>query len=262
MLTGFVRKVCCAIELLKVGGIKEFFRQLKRQIYCKDTYIGLEKNLQENGNLAQTQCKIKYSLGLATKKDIDEILQKAKTESKESVYDLVFRKWLYECGFHNWHIARAVDTDEICFMQSVIHSENNHTDNGNIKNCFAKLKEGEALLEGAYTFEKYRGNRLHPSVVFDILEIYRKKGFKHVITYIKDDNEASLKGAERLGFTQFQEVHKLNFLFKKKIKIKRIDNLDKLNGKIHELGVLSNRPSLPPEDLNTKRKAQRRQLIR
>jgi RimJ/RimL family protein N-acetyltransferase len=203
-----------AALLLKTGGPKHFLFHVKGQIYGKSIHIGLEKKLQENGTGAGalTECKIKYSLRLGRKEDLDEVLKKAKSERGDSAYELVFRRWLYECGVHNWYIANTADTNEICFIQAVIHPEDTQLVSENF-NGFPELKESEVLLEGAYTFQRYRGNRLHPAVVFDILEICRKKGFKRVITYIEKNNEASLKSAERLGFVQFEEVSKRSALF-------------------------------------------------
>lgn len=213
MLGNFLRKVCSAFVLLRTVGPRVFFEQLRRHIYSQHLQIIFEKNLEENNARARNECRINYSLRLATKEDMDEVFQKVKTESKEAVQMLLHRKWLYDCGFRNWYIARTTDTNELCFVQGIIQPEDNKLIDGDLRNWFQKLKEGEALLEGAYTFEKYRGNRLCDSVANDIFEIYRKLGFKRIITYVKSDNVASLRAAEKTGFKKFGELSVLKILF-------------------------------------------------
>jgi hypothetical protein len=156
----------------------------------------------------------------ASERDINEAFQKVKTESKESAQMLLNRKWLYECGCGKWFVARTADTDELCYLQCVISPEDNIFLDKSLRNWFPKLKTDEILLEGAYAFEKYRRNRLAAPVLFDILDIYRKKGFKRMIGYMDKDREYVLKKNDRIGFTRFEEVSLTRILFFSKRKSK------------------------------------------
>jgi hypothetical protein len=211
-----------AAALLRIGGLKVFLKQLKRQVYSKDAQIGLKLDLQET-DIPEIKANIKYTLQLAKKEDMDEILQLAKKEDKKWSQSLVYRRWLYEDGYHNCYITRTVDTNDLCFIQSVIHPEDDRIVKGRFRHWFPKLKEGEALLEGAYTFGKYRGNKLHPSVLSVILNMYKNKGFKRIITHIEKGNVAALKGAERVGFIPFEEAPELRIFFLTKRKFNRTD---------------------------------------
>ena len=198
--------------LLKIGGLKIFLIQLKRQIYSRSSQIGLALNLQET-NIPKIEANIKYTLKLASKEDMDEVLQKAKSESKDMVQKLLFRRWMYEDGYHNCYIARTADTNEICIIAFTIYPEDDKKVEGRFRNWFSRLQEDEAILEGAYTFEKFRGNRLHPSIITDRLRICKERGYKWALGYIEEKNAASLKGAERTGFKRFGKVPELKFLF-------------------------------------------------
>ena len=206
-----LRKVRYAVLLARVGGPKVFFRQLKRQVYSRATFIGLEKNL--NTKCAPVPCQVEYSLQLASEKDMEEVVQKAKTESKDSAHELVQRSWFYEFGFHDCYIARTIDTGELCFMQCLISKKYDNLLNQGFKYWFPKLKEDEAILENAYTFEKYRGKRIMPSVMVKLSELASSKGYKRVITYVEQDNIASLKGCQRAGFKQFEKIPELKLFF-------------------------------------------------
>ncbi len=198
--------------LLKMGGLKVFLKQLKHQIYSRSAQVSFTLDLQEN-EIPQIEAKIKYSLQIASKKDMDEIMQKAKSESKDMVQKLVYRRWIYEDGYRNCYIARTADTNELCFIQFIIYPQDDKIVNGRFRSWFPRLKEDETYLEGTYTFEKFRGNRLHPSVTADQLRICKAQGFKRVVAYTEKTNEASLKGAERAGFKPIGEVPERKILF-------------------------------------------------
>ncbi len=201
------------VRVLRTGGPKVFFYQLRRQIFRRDIQIGLFINMEAEKPLAPIGCHVKYYVRPATKEDMNEVMEKAKAETSQSVQLLIHRGWLYDCGFRNWYIARIDGTDEICYMQCIIRPEDNGLIARSFQNWFPQQKEGEALLEGAYTFEKFRGNGIFAAVMNDICEINRRKGFKRIKTYIDKDNIASLKGVDRIGFKKFEEVKSLVLLF-------------------------------------------------
>ncbi|MEO0248904.1 MAG: hypothetical protein ABIN58_05045, partial [candidate division WOR-3 bacterium] len=76
-----------------------------------------------------------------------------------------------------------------------------------------ELKRDEFLLEGAYAFKKFRGYRLCHAVASDLMDLYRQKGFRRMITYIKKDNIASIKASEKTGFKKFEEIPVTKILF-------------------------------------------------
>ena len=208
----FLKTLHHSVMLLKLGGPGIFLKQLGRQFYSKSVHIGLELNLQ-TVDLPPIEARIKYTLGLASEQDMDEVLQKAKTKSKESAKELVTRRWLYADGYHNCYIARTAETNDLCFMVSVIREADDKMGEGQFRNWFAELKEDEAIMESSYTFEKYRRKGLCSSIDNRILDILKEKGIKRVIMRIEKDNVASFKAAEKSGFARFEEVHKLRVLF-------------------------------------------------
>ncbi len=213
MVKSFLRKIYMACMLLRIVGLRLFFRELTRQIYSRHIQIGMERSLETNGNQDSKGCKIKYYFKIGSPEDMNEVSRKITSESKESAADLLFRRWLYDSGFRRWYIARDAETNELCFIQSVIISEDKSLLDGVLKGWFPRLKEDELLLEGAYTFEKYRGNRLCDSVAKDIFEINRKQGLRRAITYIKSENAPSLRAAEKTGFKKYEEVYIRKTLF-------------------------------------------------
>jgi ribosomal protein S18 acetylase RimI-like enzyme len=205
------RKIYYANLLLRIGGPKEFFGQLKRQVYSRDKLIGLEKDLDTNG--LRISSKLPYSLREASSEDIEEMLVKAKTESKESVHELIERKWFYESGFHDCYAARNDATGELYFLAWLVSMKDSNVVRRGFKKRLPTLGEKELLLENCYTFEKYRGKSIMPSVLLELWKLARNKGFKRLITYVRQHNESSLKVFKKLGLIKFEEVPELKLFF-------------------------------------------------
>jgi RimJ/RimL family protein N-acetyltransferase len=200
-----------AALLLKIGGIRAFFTQLRRQIYSRDILFGLEKNLDAND--VRVSSSLPCSWQKASEKDMEELLARAKAESKESIHELIERKWFYESGFRDCYVARTADTGELCFGAWLISANDSNLVNRGFKGRLPHLEEGELLLENCYTFEKYRGNSIMPSVLVELWELARSRGFKRLITYVRQDNVASMRAFEKLELRKFEEIPELKFLF-------------------------------------------------
>jgi CelD/BcsL family acetyltransferase involved in cellulose biosynthesis/L-amino acid N-acyltransferase YncA len=198
--------------LLKIGGPNIFFRQLKNHIYSRSNQVSLTLDLEEY-EIPKIDASIKYNLKLATPQDMDEVLEKAKSETRDMAQKLLFRKWMFEDGYENCYIARTADTNEICNIACIIFPTDDEKVAGKFRSWFPRLQEDEVILEGAYTFEKFRGKRLHPSIIIDRLRICKEKGYKRVLAYIEEKNVASLKGAERTGFKQYGSAPELKLMF-------------------------------------------------
>lgn len=200
------RMACGAMVLLKIGGPKVFLRQFRRQIYRRDIEVGLVMDMEVGNSPKPIKCGINYHIQTATEEDMNEVMVKAKTESNQSVQFLVHRRWLYDCGFRSWYIARTRFNNALCHMQCVIRPEDNDLVERSFKNWFPQQKEDEVLIDGVYTFETFRGMGLFTAVLNEVCEIIREEGYRRIKTYIEKNNVTSIKGFERVGFTKFEEV--------------------------------------------------------
>ena len=65
---------------------------------------------------------------------------------------------------------------------------------------YAKLAGGEVLLEGAYTFTRFRGVGAMADGMWQLLAMARRDGARCAFTYVADDNIPSLRGCANVGF--------------------------------------------------------------
>ena len=211
MLTRALKKFQFASIILFYGGPIPFLRHLKAQIYERSIFLGLEKDLGSDSIVVP--CDIPYYLAAATAEDIEELAEAAKAEGKESAYELLGRQWYYESGFRDCYLARSQETDELCFIQYMIPAANYELIDSSFRNRLPNIREDEVWLENSYTFRKYRGKRVMSSILIELASIARRKGFRRMVTYIKEDNIASIKGCERAGFKVFERVPERKLLF-------------------------------------------------
>ncbi len=68
---------------------------------------------------------------------------------------------------------------------------------------YPRLAPYEALLEGAYTPEAYRGQGIIASAMALIAERAGDFGARWVVTFVDETNVASLKGCARAGFVPY-----------------------------------------------------------
>lgn len=206
-----LKKLYFALLILRYGGAALFLRHLKCQIYDSAIFLGLEKDL--NVECIPVPCQVDYSLHVASEEDVWEMQLRAKSEGGESVYELIGRKWYYDSGFRDCYIARVNGTNELCFVQFMMSLADYDSIDQSYKSILPRLKEDEVWLENSYTFKKYRGKKVMSSVLVDLEKIAQDRGFRRMVTYIREDNIASIKGCERAGFTIFEQIPETKLLF-------------------------------------------------
>jgi RimJ/RimL family protein N-acetyltransferase len=85
-------------------------------------------------------------------------------------------------------------------MQWLIGPEQNELLQSYFKGIFPPLQHDEALLEGAFTPEEFRGRRIMPAAMAQIAGRAAEIGAQRVLTFVTHDNVPSLKGCRRSGF--------------------------------------------------------------
>ena len=65
------------------------------------------------------------------------------------------------------------------------------------------LHKDEVLLEFAYTFEQFRGQKIMPAAMAAIAEKGLLNGARYAVTYVQKHNIAALKGCAAAGFSPY-----------------------------------------------------------
>lgn len=90
-----------------------------------------------------------------------------------------------------------------CYMQWVMPSSENARLQAFFGNLYPRLGADEALLEGAYTPDAYRGKGIMGAAMTQVAERAADVGARWVITFVDEHNQGSVKGCLRAGFVPY-----------------------------------------------------------
>lgn len=109
---------------------------------------------------------------------------------------------LLRSGLRTCYVAIAPD-GKPCYMQWAIPSSENPRLRAVFGNLYPVLASDEALLEGAYTPDAYRGKGIMGAAMAEVGRRAAEFGARWVITFVDEGNEASVKGCIRAGFAPY-----------------------------------------------------------
>lgn len=92
---------------------------------------------------------------------------------------------------------------EICYMQWLIGQSDLERFRPFFDGELTNLRKDEVLLEFAYTFEMFRGQKIMPAAMAAIAEKGLLSGARYAVTYVQKDNIAALKGCAAAGFSPY-----------------------------------------------------------
>lgn len=116
------------------------------------------------------------------------------------------RMAMLNAGFETAYVA-ATEADEPAYIQWLIGPSQNELLASHFHGIFPPLARDEALLEGAFTPEAYRGKRAMPYAMACVAERGTALGARYVFTFVAQDNGASLAGCTRAGFAPYLTRH-------------------------------------------------------
>jgi hypothetical protein len=108
-----------------------------------------------------------------------------------------------EAGLATCYVATC-ENDEVCYMQWLIESSQNALLERTFAGLCPPLRPGEALLEWAYTFTKFRGLGIMADAMSQICTFGAAAGVRTIFTFVDDDNVPSLRGCRSAGFRPYQ----------------------------------------------------------
>jgi GNAT superfamily N-acetyltransferase len=113
-------------------------------------------------------------------------------------------------------VAIAPD-GKVCYMQWLVAPRDNARIRAVWGDLFPPLAPDEALLEGAYTGDAYRGQGIMAHAMSRIAEAAREFGARWVKTYVGQGNVASLKGCKKAGFVPCVERSETWWLLRRRV---------------------------------------------
>ena len=128
----------------------------------------------------------------------------------ESV-DVADRQRLCAAGVPMLYVA-ADDLGKPIYAQWLVRRDEQEPLHRQTNGLFPQLGDGEALVEGAYTFVSFRRLGAMVDGMHQLLVRARDAGDRRVFTYVAEDNVPSLRGCANVGFVPDHLRHDLRRL--------------------------------------------------
>ena len=109
------------------------------------------------------------------------------------------RKRFCAAGVRTLYVS-VDDSGNPIYAQWLVRSDNQEALHRISNGFFLQLGEGEALLEGAYTFVSARGQGVMADGMSQLLASARDAGDLKAYTYVDEGNIPSLRGCAKVGF--------------------------------------------------------------
>lgn len=191
--------------LLRGGLTRELVRKTWGQLFGKVTDVGLAL---EMGSRPEVQDR-RVNLDVRPFGNGDEIHLSAVLTDKalpaEEKIEVIRRMSMLATDLKTCYVVDGPDGNPR-FLQWLILSGESENLSRISHNWYPNLENGEALMEFAYVFPKYRGTGMLPSGVRKVLDIASSLGVVRIKTPIPATNTNSLASFMRLGFRPY-ELH-------------------------------------------------------
>lgn len=194
-------KLATLTRLLRGGDIKGLARLARQQLWSRQDYFGLRRDLTIP--FTPPEAKIPL-LGVRPLRD-DDLPDLLALDANGTPVDPEGHK--IQSGLVQARIATCfvavTDNDRPCYMQWLIGPNENRKVQSYFKGLFAPIGPDEFLFEGAYVPLHFRGQRINSRAMALIAERGVELGARWAITFIGVENVPSIRGARGAGFEPY-----------------------------------------------------------
>ena len=188
-MRGIIGHARTILLIVKGGETKEIIKEAWRRLHSNGASFILRRDLSEP--LPPPVAKLAITVRPARDSDLPLILKERPRRYS------VLRANIPTC-----YIAESPD-GQLCYMQWLIAPAEQVRFRSYFSGEFKDLRDDEVLLEFAYTFEKFRGQGVMAAAMAKIAEQNISRGARWALTFVRDDNLASLKGCKNAGFRPY-----------------------------------------------------------
>ena len=167
-----------------------------RQLFSTRRFLGLRCPLDHEPQVPTA--KIPVSM-LPRNAEFDGFLRELEEVQGGASLDAFVRQRMLASGIETLYVTQDENGAPVYGQWLVTHASLPTLDRFS-PGRYPRLATDEALVEGAYTFARFRGLGVMAAGMAQLLVRARETGARAVFTYVGDDNVPSLRGCARVGF--------------------------------------------------------------
>jgi hypothetical protein len=190
-------RLMTATALVRGAGAQLLLETLAHLAWGERTYLGLRSEL---GALPPPR-PAKFEIRMEPREcpafvGFGDELRRAR--GRDCLQVVLLRR-LCDAGVRELHVATAPDGSP-AYCQWLVDESNQDLLHAHSPGRHPTLAPNEVLLEGAYTFTRFRGLGLMANGMWQLLAKARDAGARSAITYVGTDSVPALRGCARVGF--------------------------------------------------------------
>lgn len=185
------------VSLLRGAGPSTVLRKAVEQTWWTRVFLGLRCDLASLPPIRPA--KFEITMRPRESATFPGFLEELERVKGQDYIDVFLRQSMCDAGVQTLHAALGPDGSP-AYAQWLVTPENQALLHAHQAGRYPTLKPGEALLEGAYTFCRFRGVGAMADGMGQLLRIAKGGGAHRVYTYVAADNVPSLRGCANVGF--------------------------------------------------------------
>ena len=199
-LRGYASRAVDLVRLVMAGNAAKAWWAVTYRMYSDSTSLGMRRDLAVpfTGPSAKIPITVRR---LAADDDLSALDPAPGLSADERLWRMAQLR-LLRSGIGICYVGVAPD-GQPCYMQWVMPSSENARLKAFFGNLYPRLGPEEALLEGAYTPDAYRGKGIMGAAMTQVAERAADVGARWVITFVDEQNQGSVKGCIRAGFVPY-----------------------------------------------------------
>ncbi len=210
-MPGLLQRLGDLVRLLVMGRGGRVWRAALHRLYSNGASIGLRRDMSMPFPAPTAKRPIQVR-PLASSDDLSCLDARQPGLTDAQVFERLGQLRIIQSELRTCYVAVGQD-GALCYMQWLIPVGENERVRAFFGNLYPRLYADEALLEGAYTPEAYRGQGIMASAMAQIAARASESGVRWVITFVDEANVPSLKGCTRAGFQPYvRRVEKYRWL--------------------------------------------------
>ena len=185
------------IGVLGRVGVRELTRLVLRRLWSSSASFGLRADLNRLPEVRAARIPVRME-----PRDPESFIgfeDELSRVSGSDAVDVAHRNAFCAAGVRTLYVA-ADDSGRPIYAQWLVRHEEQEALHRVTHGFFPQLDEGEALLEGAYSFPSARKQGAMADGMGQLLIRARDAGDRTAFTYVSEENIASLRGCANVGF--------------------------------------------------------------
>jgi hypothetical protein len=214
-MRGLFWRIRDLLRLVRTGHAGKAWGAVSYRIYSDSTSVGMRRDMTLSCPAPAAKIPIAVR-PLAPSDDLSALDPEEPGLSADEASWRLGQRRLLESGISTCYVAIAPN-GKVCYMQWLIPPSENERLRVFFGNLYPVLGPDEALLEGAFTPESFRGQGIMGAAMSLFSQRATNFGARWVVTFVDEQNPASVKGCVKAGFAPYVRRHETFRLFRRSV---------------------------------------------